>query len=394
MSRRRQGRRTSSRIRKQRSTQPSSTSSTTRRSSSRRRRSHSPDDDTSTHQSNSINNTSTDTISPTYNHIRNRFLKWWIDRHRRRKRLLISTNSYQIESTHETTRETNDAVISQLRKSEEVKWSPYLLSKSFVLFQFLLVFSYFATASICFIALYDEINGDDDVFLNNYLVPILSWIPCFGGGLGLGENIGWCNDGMLVSGLVKKAKLMQTILESPFYVLFIQSIAILITGWVLSTVWKTINKFYFFLFGKQMIHETTDELKEQLRFERLNVTLNILEEGTAPWGDPYPRRTDRNGEIVIGAGHKVHMRTINEGPLMGNLGCFGGEEDPWVLKKMLKDNKPWNSKNKVAPFLSTSVLKNLGDRHINSFAKQMTDQIINRLSMLFGGKYNILVLLL
>ena len=170
----------------------------------------------------------------------------------------------------------------------------------------------------------------------------------------------------------------KTLLASPFYQLFIQSFFISLFSFIVRTLWIEISALYVRCGGVYDMDDP-EKLKQLLKYDRLNITLNILEEGHSPWGNTYPRRQDS------GAGHQIHMRTIHESPLTD---CFGGEQDPYVLKTMIKENQPWDpQKNVVAPFLSADVLKGLKDRTINSFSKQMTDQIINRLSMLFGGAY-------
>ena len=114
-----------------------------------------------------------------------------------------------------------------------------------------------------------------------------------------------------------------------------------------------------------------EDYRETMMHERLNVTLNIFEE-------------DKNDNVVPWQKkHKLHMRTINEGPLLGDNGCFGGKWDNYVFKILLRDNEPWNSnKNFYAPFLQTSPLRKKFFKN-NKFnaakiVKQMRDQIVNR----------------
>ena len=170
-------------------------------------------------------------------------------------------------------------------------------------------------------------------------------------------------------------------LTSPVYQLFVQSAFIVFFSWALKTLKESTSLMFVFLGGKPFDVEAPEDLIDELRYERLNITLNILEEGCPPYGRTYPKPTAQKQ----GQGHKIHMRTIHESSLMD---CFGGEQDPWVLKTMLKGaDQPWEASNPVAPFLSAVVLKGLSDTKMNSFTKQMTDQVINRLSMLFGGAY-------
>jgi len=128
------------------------------------------------------------------------------------------------------------------------------------------------------------------------------------------------------------------------------------------------------------------DLKKEMQHERLNVTLNIFEE------DTNDEIADHNKE------HKLHMRTINEGPLLGDNGCFGGKWDNLIFHILLRgDLKMWNRDkrkgpvNKYAPFLQTSPLR---EEFYNNakfdgarIVKQMRDQIVNRLSMLFGSAF-------
>ena len=73
------------------------------------------------------------------------------------------------------------------------------------------------------------------------------------------------------------------------------------------------------------------DLKKEMQHERLNVTLNIFEE------DTNDEIADHNKE------HKLHMRTINEGPLLGDNGCFGGKWDNLIFHILLRgDLKMWN----------------------------------------------------
>lgn len=122
------------------------------------------------------------------------------------------------------------------------------------------------------------------------------------------------------------------------------------------------------------------DLREEMVHERLNITLNIFEED------------QRDGVVDSKRQHKLHMRTINEGPLLGDNGCFGGKWDNLIFKILLRDNEPWNlRKNEYAPFLQTSPLREMFWEN-NKFdgakiVKQMRDQIVNRLSMLFGSAF-------
>ena len=121
-----------------------------------------------------------------------------------------------------------------------------------------------------------------------------------------------------------------------------------------------------------------------LAHERLNITLNIFVEDKR---ENVPTRHRK---------HKIQMRTINEGPLLGDNGCFGGRNDALYFDKLINNTKPWDKiKRKFAPFLHTAKLRSLFG-HIcdgewmeqgRKISKQMKDQIINRLSMFFGGAY-------
>lgn len=185
------------------------------------------------------------------------------------------------------------------------------------------------------------------------------------------------------------AKYMDQFLSSKFNEMLLESAALFFTAVFYSKVRNCLSR----CSGNRHPEEAEEATRVlmALKYERMNVTLHILEEGKWPWGEKYPERYDNKEEVAIGRPHKIHMRTLHEGPLVGAHGCFGGEQEPWVVKKMLKDNKPWNDQNgdvmKVAPFLTTHVLKGLHESDQISIAKQMTDQVINRISMLFRGAH-------
>jgi hypothetical protein len=115
--------------------------------------------------------------------------------------------------------------------------------------------------------------------------------------------------------------------------------------------------------------QTLEQMREKLMYERINFSLNILEE-------------DPDGEQ-----HKIHMRTIAEGPL---LDCFGGRLDPKVMHMLIYEDKPYKQNKMYRPFLTTHILTDkigLEDEKAGKLAKQLTDQVVNRLSLLFGGAF-------
>lgn len=318
---------------------------------------------------------------PIHQERRDRFIRWCIRRHRRRKELAQWANpddksySSALDPKHRTG-STNDDEISKLRAIAREHGDLYcscgqtivsthsIYRKCMQLGKYTVLLMYFITAALLLIGVLHEMNfhfrKSMPARVTDWMNPVMDWISA------LSSDLSQFNE---------NAKIF---LDSPFYQLFIQSFFISLFSFIVRTLWIEIRALYVRCGGVYDMDDP-EKLKQLLKYDRLNITLNILEEGHSPWGNTYPRRQDS------GAGHQIHMRTIHESPLTD---CFGGEQDPYVLKTMIKENQPWDpQKNVVAPFLSADVLKGLKDRTINSFSKQMTDQIINRLSMLFGGAY-------
>ena len=137
---------------------------------------------------------------------------------------------------------------------------------------------------------------------------------------------------------------------------------------------------YLYSIDKETLKST-----KKLEHERLNITLNIFEEDTREGIQPWHKK------------HQIHMRTINEGPLIGSNGCFGGKFDSLIFNCLINENKPYDKSNEIAPFLGTKPLRKFFGESTKTehewlkkggkIAKQLRDQVINRLSMLFGSAY-------
>ena len=146
-----------------------------------------------------------------------------------------------------------------------------------------------------------------------------------------------------------------------------------------KSIWKGMELFGFYLvvlFGKPtwdwLMNKETDNWdsktnSEKLAWTRLNFSLNILE-------------TLESGDL------KVNMRTINEDSLRV---IFTNKMDTWLFAKLCA-LKGINSR--VGPFLSlrdaeADMWTSVGDEFFKNAVAKCRDQVINRVSTLFGSGF-------